>query len=196
MEAQKHGRYMSRAGGASSITRRSGFCLRGASEIDGTPQADVGVDGKPEIEPIAAPPRQVAAGVNRVRHGARETRCRGMSFLDCEGSANLRKSTSGNIVGVEEPFHAALAGAILGARRRRRDLIRRVSPRFVAAVSCRLFSDGLLQALVEQKSSTATLRRFAEPRTTSKQPIEFFPRSARREKMLELRHESRPGRSA
>ena len=115
-EAQEHaGIHAHRAGGVEQHDQPQRLFL--ALALDQADRhaamADIAVDGSPQIEPVAAPPRQIAPGQPRA-HGLREPRRGGVGLLDLVGIGHLAEIDLGQIVGARGAFHAAFAGAILG----------------------------------------------------------------------------------
>ena len=98
---------------SSSIDQPQRFCLAlPPHQLDRhAAMADIAVDGAPEIEPVAAPPRQVAPRQPRA-HGAGQPRSRLMCLLDLRGIGELAKIDIGQIVGARGAFHAAFAAAV------------------------------------------------------------------------------------
>src|SRR5205823_276122 len=84
--------------------------------------ADIVMDRPSQIEPVAAPPRQVAAGQPRA-HGFGEPRRYGMGLLDLLWVGHVAEIDLGEIVGTRSTFHAAFAGAGLGSIICRWDLV-------------------------------------------------------------------------
>ena len=87
--------------------------------------ADVPVDGAAKVEPVAAPPRQVAAGEARA-HDARQPRRRRMRLLDLRRVGELAEIGLGEIFGARGAFHAAFAGAVVRGLVGRGDLVERL----------------------------------------------------------------------
>ena len=73
--------------------------------------ADIAVNGPSQIEPVAAPPRQIAPRQPRA-HRPRQPRGRFMRLLDLRGIGQFAEIHLGQIVGARGPFHAAFAAAI------------------------------------------------------------------------------------
>ena len=74
--------------------------------------ADIAVDGAPEIQPVAAPPRQVAPGQPGA-HGLCQPRRGVVGLRDLIGVGQFAEIDFRKIVGARGAFHAAFAGAIL-----------------------------------------------------------------------------------
>ena len=151
-EAQEHaGVHAHRAGGVEQHDQPQRLFLALAlDEADRhAAMADIAVDGPSQIEPVAAPPRQIAAGQPRA-HDLRQPRRGGVGLFDLVGIGQFAEIDLGQIVGARGAFHAAFAGAILGRLVGGRNLVGRgfASGAF-GSESCRLFSDGLLAAFAE-----------------------------------------------
>ena len=85
---------------SSSMTSRSGFVLALApDEVDRhAAMADIAVNGPAQIEPVAAPPRQIAPRQPRA-HRACQPRGRFMRLLDLRGIGQFTEIHLGQIVG-------------------------------------------------------------------------------------------------
>ena len=152
-EAQEHaGIHAHRAGGVEQHdeTQRLFLALPFDQADRHAAMADIAVDGPAQIEPVAAPPRQIAAGQPRA-HGFCQPRRDGVGFLDLVGVGHVAEIDLGKIVGARGAFHAAFAGAILGRIVGGWNLVGRgfASGARSDLLSCRLFSDGLLAAFAE-----------------------------------------------
>ncbi len=75
--------------------------------------ADIFVNGTAQVEPVAAPPRQIAAGQPRA-HGFGEPRRGGVGSLDLVGIRHVAEIDFRKVVGARGAFHAAFAAAPLG----------------------------------------------------------------------------------
>jgi len=93
--------------------------------------ADIAMDRPPQIEPVAAPPRSIAAG-QPCAHHFRQPRRRRMRPLYLCRIGHVTEVELGEIVGTRGALHAAFAGTILRRFVGRRDL-----------VGCRLAADPL-----------------------------------------------------
>ena len=115
-EAQEHaGVHAHRAGGIEQHHKPQRLLLAlPPDQVDRhAAMADIAVDGPAQVEPVAAPPRQVAPGQPRA-HGFCQPRRGRMGFLDLLGVGHFAEIDFGEIVGARGAFHAAFAGAILG----------------------------------------------------------------------------------
>jgi len=75
--------------------------------------ADIVADGAAQIEPMAAPPREVAtreAGAQR----SRQPRGDGVRFLDLAGVGHLPEVDFGQVFGARCAFQTPFAGVIAG----------------------------------------------------------------------------------
>ena len=88
------------------------------------PMADIAVNGPAQIEPVAAPPRQIAPRQPRP-HRPCQPRGRFMRLLDLRGIGQFTEIHLSQIFGTRGPFHAAFADAIDAAIVAGRNLIHR-----------------------------------------------------------------------
>ena len=183
---------------SSSMTSRSGFSLRcRLTRLIGTPPWLILLwMVRAQIEPVAAPPRQIAAGQPRA-HGLCQPRRDGVGLLDLLGVGHLAEIDFRKIVGARGAFHAALAGAVFAAHRRSRESgpSRPRLPTRSDLLSCRLFSDGLLAALVEPMVTDRDLTRLPS-QNASNSPSNFSQSDFRAENRCLNAERSSPGLSA
>ena len=140
-EAQEHGGvHAHRAGGIEQHDQTQRLLL--ALPLDQADRhatmADIAVDRSSQVEPVAAPPRQIAAGQPRP-HGFGQPRCDRMGFPDLFGVRHVAEIDFGEVVGARGAFHAAFTGARLGRIVRGRNLVR-------SAFAPRSFGSAVLQA--------------------------------------------------
>ena len=116
--------------------------------------ADVAVDGAAQIEPVAAPAGEVAAGQPRA-HDAGETRGDGVRLGDLGGIGDLAEIRLGEVFGARGAFRAAFAGAVAACLVvvDRAIWSSAAAGALLAASSCRLFSDGVVGAWPARRSS-------------------------------------------
>lgn len=160
------------------------------------PMADVAVDGAAEIEPVAAPPREVPSRQSRA-HDLRELRCSLVGLGDLFGIGELAEIDLGEIFRARGAFHPSLAALPLGRIVGRRHLVgHRLAARFSLAI---------LQALERRAVRRLPRRHRPRPRAHApaeperiEQPVKLLPiRLPRREQMLERRpQQSGPRRIA
>ena len=151
-EAQEHpGVDAHRAGGIEqhNQTQRLFLALSLDKADRHAAMADIGVDGTAQVEPVAASPRQIAAGQPRA-HGFCQPRRHRVGFLDLLRVRHVAKIDLGEIVGTRRAFHAAFAGAVLGRIVRRRNLVG-------CGLACRWFRPLVLQGF--QRRAVGRLRR-------------------------------------
>ena len=72
--------------------------------------ADIAVNGSPQIQPLAAPPRQIAAGEPRP-HGLRQSRRGDMRLFDLLGVRHLAEIDLGEIFRARGALHQPLSAA-------------------------------------------------------------------------------------
>ena len=157
--------------------------------------ADIAVNGPAQIEPVAAPPRQIAPRQPRA-HRARQPRGRFMRLLDLRGIGQPAEIHLGQIVGTRGPFHAAFAGVIDAAIVGGWNLIHRRLATGALAVSQSL-ERRIVRSLRRARCHRSRPHALAEPERV-KDAVEFFPVGfARREQVLERRtQQTRFGRVA
>jgi len=148
---------------------------------------DVATDGAAEIEPVAAPTREVPPGQARAHH-LRELRGGLMGLRDLIGITQPSEIDVGEIVGARGAFHAALAGAAFRHIIGRRQL---VGDRLIATLLCRRVLHVLQRRIVGAGRRTdgtgARAHTLAQPERIE-QTVELVPVGfARREQMFECR---------
>src|SRR5882757_3482144 len=150
--------------------------------------ADIAVDCSSQIEPVAAPPNQVAAGEPRA-HGLRQPGGGGVRLLDLFGVGEFAEIHLGEIVGPRGAFHAPLPVEVaVGAVGGRNLVRRRVTPgaKF-GAVARQVLQRWVVGRLRGANRSRTRTDAPAEPERIEN-AIEAFPVGfARREQMLERR---------
>ena len=181
---------------SSSMTSRSGFVLAlPLDEVDRhAAMADIAVNGSAQIEPVAAPPRQIAPRQPRA-HRPRQPRGGFMRLLDLRGIGQFTEIHLGEIVGARGPFHAAFAGAIGAGIVGGRNLVHRRLAAGALAVSQAVFSDGLFAAFDEPDVIERDRTRLPS-QNASKMPSNFSQSDLRAENRCLNAERSRPGLAA
>ena len=196
-EAQEHaGVHAHRAGGVEQHDEPQRlFLALPLDEVDRhAAMADIAVNGPAQIEPVAAPPRQIAPRQPRA-HRPRQPRGGVMRLLDLRGIGQLAEIHLGQIVGARGAFHAAFAGAIGAGHRRWMEPDPSPPRRRTRWPSARLLSDGLFAAFDEPMSSSATARA-CRARTRRKMPSNFSQSDLRAENRCLNAERNRPGLAA
>ena len=156
--------------------------------------ADIAVNGSPQIEPVAAPARQIAPGQPRA-HGPRQPRRGVMRLLDLRGIGQFAEIHLGQIVGTRGAFHAAFAGAIGAGIVGGWNLIHRRLATGRAGRLPEFFSDGLFAAFDEPMVIDRDRTRLPS-QNASKMPSNFSQSDLRAENRCLNAERNRPGLAA
>ncbi len=186
-EAQEHaGVHAHRAGGIEQHHQSQRLLL--APPLDEADRhaamTDIAVDRSSQVEPVAAPPRQIAAGQPRA-HGFCEPRRDFMSLLDLFGVGHVAEIDLREIVGARGAFHAAFAGAFFRRIVRGWNLVRcGLASAWRRLVVLQAFQRRAIGRLGRAHGHRSRSHPPAEPECVE-QPIEFVPIGfPRREQML------------